>query len=73
MLNGALAGVAVATLESALGWLISYAIGPGKLPAQRSKAFANPRIAVALALTLNAAFGMLVGVIGGIISLLVKR
>jgi len=69
LLHAALAGAAVAAVESTLGWIIASAIGPGKVP----QAATNPSALIVRVLILNVVVGAFAGVIGGAMSLLVQR
>jgi hypothetical protein len=66
-INGMAAGAAIGLIESTLGWAISWMIGPGK-PSMDVNVF-TIGLTVAF-VTLSAA---VVGLVGGLLSLLVKR
>jgi len=65
---GAMAGALIALAESTLGWAISWAIGPGKLPEEMSIA-----VMVVGVILMVVPSGALVGLLGGLVTLLYKR
>jgi hypothetical protein len=65
---GAVSGAVIALAESTIGWAISWYIGPGKPPIEID---ASATVIGVIALVIP--FGAFLGLIGGLLSLAVRR
>jgi hypothetical protein len=69
LLHAALAGAAVAGIDATAGWLISARIGPGRLP----EGVVVPIASIARTVLIVVLLGTGAAIIGGAISLLIRR